>query len=180
MPEYRRAYLKGGTYFFTVVTFKRIPVFRNAPEIQFFNDCIKATMQNYPFRIDAIVILPDHVHTIWTMPEEDSDFSTRWRLIKKRFSRQYSCLNPSLISESVVKKQKQSIWQKRFWEHLIRDEEDFNRHCDYIHYNPVKHGLVKSPDTWEYTSYHQFVSKGLYPPNWGISEPEKLQKVSYE
>jgi putative transposase len=180
MPDYRRAYLKGGTYFFTVVTYKRIPVLKNDSEIHLFNDCLKATMHNYPFRIDAMVILPDHIHTIWTMPDEDDDFSIRWRLIKKRFSRQYLSLNSVLVSESMVKKQEHGIWQRRFWEHLIRNDEDFNVHCDYIHYNPVKHGLVKSPDSWEHTSYHQFISKGLYSPNWGTNEPEKLQKVSYE
>jgi putative transposase len=180
MPEYRRVYLKGGTYFFTVVTYKRIHVFKNVPAIRLLNDCIKATMQNYPFKINAMVILPDHVHTIWTMPDVDDDFSTRWRLIKKRFSRKFQSVHPASVSGSMVKKQEQGIWQKRFWEHLIRDDEDFNMHCDYIHYNPVKHGLVKSPGSWEHTSYHQFVNKGLYPPNWGIHEPEKLQKVSYE
>jgi len=180
MPDYRRAFLKGGTYFFTAVTYRRAPIFIDEPEIILLKKCIKMTMQNHPFRIDAIVVLPDHIHTIWTLPDEDVDFSTRWRLIKKRFSLNYLKKDNAQVSASMLKKQERGIWQRRFWEHLIRDDEDFNMHCDYIHYNPVKHGSVDSPDMWKYSSYHDFVKKGYYPSNWGIVKPERLQNVDFE
>lgn len=99
-----------------------------------------------PFFVDAIVVLPDHLHCIWTLPPGDGDFSVRWRLLKTYFSRHYRGQADTVyVSESMVDKQEAGIWQRRFWEHAIRDQEDFNRHCDYIHYNPVKHGLVRSP-----------------------------------
>jgi putative transposase len=180
MPDYKRILQKGGTYFFTVVTYQRLPVFQSETEVDLFKKCIKATMRKYPFEIEATVILPDHIHAIWTLPDEDGDFSTRWRLIKKRFSLQYLPLLNSPLTDSRIKKQEQGIWQRRFWEHLIRDDEDFNRHCDYIHYNPVKHGLVESPGLWKHTSYHQFVSKGLYSPDWGRYEPLKIQSMNNE
>jgi putative transposase len=180
MPDYKRILQKGGTYFFTVVTYQRLPVFQSEAEVDLLKKCIKATMQNYPFEIEATVILPDHIHAIWTLPDEDSDFSTRWRLIKKRFSLQYLHSLTAPLSDSRIKKQEQGIWQRRFWEHLIRDDEDFNRHCDYIHYNPVKHGLVESPGLWKHTSYHQFVSKGLYSPDCGRYLPSQIRSMNNE
>jgi putative transposase len=124
-------------------------------------------MEAHSFRIDAIVILPDHLHTIWNLPEGDSDFSTRWRLIKGAFSRQYHGYRAKDLPESMLRKNESGIWQRRFWEHSIRNQEDFNRHCDYIHYNPVKHGLVKSPIEWQNSSFKDFVDRGIYPSDWG-------------
>ena len=108
----------------------------------------------YPFNIDAWVLLPEHLHCIWTLPEGDTDFSKRWGLIKADFSKK-------LIRSATP------IWQNRFWEHLIRDDRDLQRHLDYIHYNPVKHGLVDSPKDWPSSTFHRYVEKGLYPANWG-------------
>ena len=113
-------------------------------------------MLAYPFDLDAIVVLPDHLHCIWILPEGDSDFSTRWRLIKSDFTRNYLSVSAGEISNSRRMKKERGIWQRRFWEHMIHDEADLNVHRDYIHYNPVKHGLVDSPAMWEYSSYNSF------------------------
>lgn len=109
----------------------------------------------HPFRIDAWVLLPEHLHCIWTLPEGDMNFSKRWGLIKANFSRE-------------LKGQRTTpVWQNRFWEHLIRDDRDLQTHLDYIHYNPVKHGLVESPKDWPYSTFHRYVQEGFYPLNWG-------------
>ena len=142
MPEYRRLYQNGGTWFFTVVTFNRVEVFRNDDLVALLNDCFQLVMHSYPFTIEAMAVLPDHLHTIWTLPDGDSDFSIRWNLVKGNFSRQFG-KQLEALSPSRLKKRERAIWQRRFWEHLVRDSDDFNRLCDYIHYNPVKHGLVE-------------------------------------
>jgi len=167
LPNYQRYYLQGGTYFFTVVSHKRQPIFVKEPAIRLFKNCLKDTITIHPFRIDAIVILPDHIHTIWTLPENDSDFSTRWKLVKAAFSKQHQNILTGNLTDSLVRKGESGVWQRRFWEHLIRDQDDFNRHCDYIHYNPVKHGLAKSPSEWKYSSFEKFVKLGIYEPGWG-------------
>lgn len=102
-------------------------------------------MDTSPFKIDAIVILPDHLHTIWTLPDNDSDFSNKWKMVKTSFSKKYTGEKPEYHANSLSDKGEKGVWQRRFWEHLVRDQDDFNRCCDYIHYNPVKHGLVKFP-----------------------------------
>ncbi len=180
MPDYRRAYLKGGTFFFTVVSYKRCPILKEEAAIDLLWQCFQTTMATYPFRIDAIVILPDHLHTIWTLPGDDPDFSTRWKRIKATFSRHYQGYIIEDISESMRRKKEKGIWQRRFWEHMIRDQTDFNRHCDYIHYNPVKHGLVNSPLEWKHSSFRKFVEKGLYPQDWGQSPVKGLLGMDLE
>lgn len=163
MPHYIRAYVPGGTYFFTVnllerkrrLLVERIDALRNA---------FRIVKQQRPFRIDAIVILPDHLHCIWTMQPDDCDYSTRWRLIKSAFS---GTIEPGerLTRRRQVKSER-GIWQRRFWEHAIRDQDDFDRHLDYIHYNPVKHGWVEKVSEWPHSSFHRFVRLGYYPENW--------------
>jgi putative transposase len=180
MPDYQRLYLKGGTLFFTIVTFRRRPVFIEESSVKLLWRCIKNTMEKFPFTINAFVILPDHLHMIWTLPEHESDFSTRWKMIKGTFSRQYSGERVKDISESMVRKNEKGIWQRRFWENAIRDQEDYNRHCDYIHYNPVKHGLIKSAADWEQSSYKDFVAEGYYPEGWGSEIPEKIKNLNWE
>lgn len=167
MSDYLRTHLNGGTYFFTVVTYMRYPIFEEEISINLLKKCFQNVMKIHPFNLDAIVILPDHLHTIWTLPDSESDYSTRWNLIKGSFSRSYGGSNSRKITESMQKKGEKGIWQRRFWEHLIRNQEDFNRHCDYIHYNPVKHGLVNSPSEWEFSSFKKFVEKGIYNKDWG-------------
>ncbi|MBI2918736.1 MAG: transposase [Chloroflexi bacterium] len=180
MPEYRRAYLEGGTYFFTVVTYKKRPILKDRPAIDLLWQCFQTASATHPFELDAFVILPDHLHAIWTLPDGDSDFSTRWRQIKSAFSLRYRGMPPEGLSESMLKKREKGVWQRRFWEHLIRDQADFNRHCDYVHYNPVKHGLVNSPMAWKHSSFEKFVERGLYSPDWGQVAPGELLRTDPE
>jgi putative transposase len=168
--EYRRVYVKGGTYFFTLVTYNRHPILSTQRSIEILSDAIQYVADRMPFEVVASAILPDHMHFIWTMPIESCDFSTRWRLIKSNFTR-YWCKNGSISkSASRIKKGKQDVWQRRFWEHLIRDDLDLTRHIEYIHYNPVKHELAHSPMDWKYTSFIKYVQNGYYPSNWGEKE----------
>jgi putative transposase len=168
--EYRRAKIAGGTYFFTVVTHNRRQFLCEPDNISLLRDAFRCIMQNHPFKIEAIVILPEHLHCIWTLPDEDDNFSTRWRLIKEYFSRRCAPQYCDQISTSRQKKQEKAIWQRRFWEHYIKDEKDFINHVEYIHYNPVKHGLVQSPKDWEYSSFSRYVKAGIYDLNWGTGE----------
>jgi len=115
--------------------------------------------------IDAIVILPDHLHAIWSLPEGDADFATRWRHVKAMFSRALPMRER--ISESRLRKGERGIWQRRYWEHTLRDERDFSRHLDYIHFNPVKHGLVTRVEDWPYSSFYRMVRLGVYAKDWG-------------
>jgi putative transposase len=117
--------------------------------------------QRHPFAIDAFVLLPEHIHCIWTLPQDDHDFSTRWRLIKNYFSLNCEHRHHELKS-SQIRKKEQAIWQPRFWEHFIRDEKDFINHVEYIHYNPVKHGLVQALKDWKYSSFHRCAEKGIF------------------
>jgi putative transposase len=165
--NYRRVYIKGGTYFFTLVTYKRYPIFSTQRAIDFFDEAIRYTEKRMPFDIVASVILPDHLHHIWTMPIDSCDFSTRWRLIKSHFTRSWCQVGSVSKSLSRIKKGEQDVWQRRFWEHLIRDEADLTRHIEYIHINPVKHNFVKSPIEWKYSSFNNYVREGIYSPNWG-------------
>jgi putative transposase len=180
VSDYHRISTKGGTYFFTLVTYRRLPIFHEIKNIELLRRCFQSTMSSHPFRIDAIVILPDHLHTVWTLPENESDYSTRWRLIKSQFSHNCDYAKLEDFEYSRLRKKEKSIWQRRFWEHLIRDEEDFIRHCDYIHFNPVKHGLVSSPIEWKYSSLSRFIEKGLYPENWGCNVDKELLKMELE
>jgi putative transposase len=168
--EYRRAKVAGGTYFFTVVTEKRQKILCLPKNVSLLRYAFGYVMQKHPFIIDAVVILPDHLHCIWTLPENDHDFSTRWRLIKSYFSHKCETISPENISVSRKKKKQRAIWQYRFWEHLIRDEIDFQNHVEYIHYNPVKHGFVTAPKDWEYSSFHRAVRQGMYDMMWGAGE----------
>ena len=165
--EYRRVYINAGTYFFTLVTFERRPILSSPRSIELLNDAFQYTSDRMPFQVVAGVVLPDHMHFVWTMPIESVDFSTRWRLIKSHFTRHW-CKDGSIsVSASRIKKGEQDIWQRRFWEHLIRDENDLSRHIEYIHYNPVKHGHVSSAINWKYSSFMKYAQDGLYPRNWG-------------
>jgi putative transposase len=133
-------------------------------------EAFKYVSKNHPFAIDAFVMLPDHIHCVWTLPDGDSDFSIRWGLIKGYFTKRCNEKYKSSRNESRVKRSEQAVWQRRFWEHQIRDDDDFAKHVDYIHYNPVKHGYVNSPHEWEYSSFHRHVKEGLYNINWGAGD----------
>jgi len=158
--EYRRLYQSGARYFFTVVTENREPLLID--NIERLRAAFRLCLLRYPFEIEAIVVLPDHIHTLWRLPDGDSDFSTRWMVIKRKFS---AGLPSRVVSDSKTKKREKGIWQRRFWEHCIRDENDWRRHVDYIHFNPVKHGYVSAPQDWLYGSFNQAVRKGWYEPN---------------
>jgi len=165
--KYRRAREKGGTYFFTVVTHKRKAILTTPDNIALLREAHRCVMDNHPMTIAAVVILPDHLHCIWTLPEGNCDFSTRWRLIKSYFSRNCDGRFESTRSSSRMRKAEQAIWQRRFWEHQIKDDSDFRVHCDYIHYNPVKHGLVNAPKDWPYSTFNRYVNEGMYDSEWG-------------
>jgi putative transposase len=140
MTAYRRNFVPGGSFFFTVnLADRRLSLL--TAHVELLREAFRETRQRRPFTIDAIVVLPDHIHGVWTMPDGDADFATRWRLIKSMFSRSLPHSEP--VSASRAAKGERGIWQRRYWEHTIRDEDDFARHVDYVHINPLKHGLVR-------------------------------------
>ena len=166
--KYRRAFTPGGTYFFTLVSYKRRPIFSSPEAVELLRSAIRRGMELMPFTIVASVILPEHMHFIWTLPQESSDFSTHWRLIKSDFTRHWCPEGAVSERASRVRKGEKDVWQRRFWEHMIRDEEDLTRHVEYVHYNPVRHGLVKCAAEWEYSSFMKYVREGLYAVDWGV------------
>ena len=168
--SYRRAHSPGATYFFTVVTHQRQPLFQASENVQLLRIAFHQVKQKYPFTIDAIVVLPDHLHALWTLPIGDANFSTRWRLIKEYVTRRVDPNYRNARSASRVSKQEQAVWQRRFWEHQIQDDRDFEQHFNYIHYNPVKHGYVDFPGGWEYSSFRKYVQAGVYAEDWGSHE----------
>jgi putative transposase len=164
MTNYRRNFVPGGSYFFTVnLADRRSRLLTQHVDV--LRTAFRQTRAAHPFTTEAIVILPDHIHAIWTLPDGDSDFATRWRLIKSAFSRAFA--NGEQISDSRRGKGERGIWQRRYWEHTLRDERDFARHMDYIHFNPVKHGHVSQVKEWPYSSFHRMVQLGVYPSDWG-------------
>ena len=169
MSTYRRSNTAGGTYFFTVVTHQRQPFLCHPDVREALRQAIHHTRQSHPFTIDAWVLLPDHIHAIWTLPPDDADFGKRWGLIKSQVSKACSerLHNPSLMTPSKIKHGESTIWQRRFWEHQIRDEADFSHHMNYVHINPVKHGLVQRVSDWPYSTFHRYVKQGIYPQDWG-------------
>ena len=164
MPEYRRIYQAGGIYFFTLVTNQRQSIFSSWEARELIIDSIKKAQKYHHFENLAYCVLHDHLHVLWQMPENDFDYSMRIGLVKRYFSIAYREGFGELIPKtpSRIKRRESSIWQRRFWEHLIRDQDDFNRHVDYIHYNPVKHGLVNRPGDWESSSFMAYVREGVY------------------
>jgi len=171
MPNYRRAKTEGGTFFFTVVTYRRQETLTLPESRLTLRNIIIDTKRDHPFKILAWVLLPDHMHCIWTLPEGDSDFSKRWGLIKAKFSKHIGeqLHRDGWVDESKTNHRERTIWQRRFWEHQIRNEKDFERHMDYIHYNPVKHGNAKRVCDWPYSPFHRFVRLGVYPMDWADS-----------
>ncbi len=169
MPNYRRAKTQGGTYFFTVVTHQRQPILCNKDFRHALRQAIETTRITQPFDIDAWVLLPDHLHCIWTLPAKDANFSARWSMIKRLVTKQCgkSYFQEQLYNASRRKRRESTLWQRRFWEHLIRDEDDYQRYMDYLHYNPVKHGTITKLKDWPYSSFHRYVKQGVYVKSWG-------------
>ena len=166
MPNYRRHRVPGGSYFFTVNLLDRKSRLLTE-HIDPLRSAFRKVREIHPFHLDAVVILPDHLHTVWTLPVHDDDYSTRWRLIKTEFS--LAVPGGEVRTQSRADKGERGIWQRRFWEHTIRDDEDYARHVDYIHYNPVKHGHVPRVKDWPYSSFHDYVARGILPEDWGGS-----------
>ncbi len=171
--NYRRSRVQGGTYFFTVVTAGRAPVFQSHAAISCLRESFRSVQRRHPFSIDAIVVLPDHIHSVWTLPDDDAAYSRRWRLVKTGFTKRVQDF-PGLAGQVSG-----AVWQKRFWEHTVRDDLDFERHVDYIHFNPVKHGYVSRALDWPYSSFHRYVRDGVLPVDWAVSE-EALEGVGRE
>jgi len=163
MPNYRRAFVPGGCWFFTVNLLDRRQKLL-IDHIDLLRSAVAATKVKFPFEIDAFVVMPDHLHAIWTLPPEDADFSTRWRLVKNRFAR--ALPKTEDLSPRRVVKEERGIWQRRFWEHLIRDEDDYARHIEYCYINPVKHRLVSRVADWPHSSFHRDVRAGVFPADW--------------
>ncbi|MEX2164935.1 MAG: transposase [Sulfuricaulis sp.] len=171
--RYRRAGVPGASYFFTVNLAERSRTLL-VDRADILREVIREVQSRHPFRIDAMVALPDHLHAIWTLPKNDKDFSTRWMLIKSGFSRRLSA--GERRSRSRLAKGERGVWQRRFWEHLIRDEKDYERHVDYIHYNPVKHGYVARPVDWAHSSIHRFIAQGIVSPDWAVGNQDEASK----
>ena len=165
--RYRRAVIPGATYFFTVNLQDRKSNLLT-DKIDKLRFAFQKSISHYPFTIDAIVILPDHLRMVMSLPEEDGRYSLRWNLIKGIFSKQ---IQPTeLITTARKNKRERGIWQKRFWGHFIRDETDRQHHTNYIHYNPVKHGYVANPIDWQYSSIHRFIQEGIITKHWGCND----------
>ena len=165
MSNYRRALVPGATYFFTVTLEDRTSDLL-VREIDVLREAYSATVATHPFETIAICVMPEHLHSIWQLPPGDSDFPLRWQLIKRRFSRKMTPAPERTASQ--LSKRDKGIWQRRYWEHQIRDEEDLARHVDYIHFNPVKHGLVAQVKDWPHSSFHKWVQRGDLPAAWGF------------
>ncbi|HMM75851.1 MAG TPA: transposase [Gammaproteobacteria bacterium] len=162
MVSYRRAYAPGGTWFFTLALANRRATLL-VDHADVLRDIFLHVRRRYPFLVHAIAIMPDHLHTVWSLPAGDTDFPGRWRYIKGAFTRQLKkrgvCIEANAQGEH-------ALWQRRYWEHLITDDGDYARHVDYIHANPVKHGYVRAPGEWPWSSFHAHVRDGRLPANW--------------
>jgi putative transposase len=167
MPNYRRADTPGATWFFTVNLLQRHGNDLLVREIRQLRACVLTEKQRRLFSILAWVVLPEHMHWIWRLPEGDADYSTRWRRIKTDFSRGLSATERR--SAVRVARGERGIWQRRYWEKQIRDSDDLIRHVEYIHFNPVKHGYAARPNDWPHSSFRSFVDKGRYPVDWAAS-----------
>ena len=168
MSRYRRQFI-GSTFFFVVVAYRRRPIFCDPALRAVLRRAIQTVRSTRPFSVDAWVLLPDHMHCIWTLPGSDGDYSTRWAEIKRFVSSaaRSTLRDPSLLTSAGKSRRESTIWQRRFWEHQIRDENDFERHVDYIHFNPVKHGYVNKVCDWPHSTFHRYVRDGMYPQDWG-------------
>jgi len=171
MSDYIRAKSEGASYFFTLVSYRRQNILCDQAIRKALHSAVVEAQGRYPFGIDAWILMPDHLHCIWTLPDKDANYSRRWSFIKRKVSlkcQEYK--NESWINRSKTKHRESTIWQRRFWEHKIRDQKDFENHMDYIHYNPVKHGLCESPLLWPYSTLHKLVKSGHYPIDWGANK----------
>ena len=163
MSRYRRLKIEGGAFFFTLALAARGSDLL-VRHIERLRRAYAEVEKQRPFATVAICILPDHIHALWRLLEDDADYAARWSLLKSSFSRGLPAAKTRFVSK--IAKREKGIWQRRYWEHAIRDDVDFERHVDYIHYNPVKHGLVTRVADWPFSSFHRYVARGILPANW--------------
>ncbi len=182
MPSFRRWYRPGGMYFFTVVTHQRKPLFSHRAARQLLGSAMREVRRESPFKTFAIVLLWDPLHCVWALPQNDDDYSNRWKDIKSQFTQVWleTGGTEGRVTRAQERRGNRGVWQMRFWEHMIRDEEDLERCCNYIHYNPVKHGYVQRPWDWPWSSFRRHVEAGQYPWDWGQTEPSDIQGIDWE
>ena len=173
MPDYRRAWHPGGTYFFTVNLLQRQGNDLLIRHVDLLREAVRSVRQRHSFIIHGWVVLPDHLHCVIELPANDADFATRWRLIKIEFSK--ALPKTEKRSNVRVARGERGIWQRRYWEHLIRDEVDFRAHMDYVHINPLKHGLVRRVGDWPHSTFHRLVERGVYPADWAGGDADRLE-----
>jgi putative transposase len=168
MPNYLRAFQPGGTFFLTLVTEGRVPIFADETTRVILHDAMERCRLHHRFVLDAIVLLPDHLHLLMTLPKGDSDFSSRIANLKSNFTRNYLAAGGTEQnrSRSRMRQRARGVWQRRFWEHTVRDSSDLRQHLDYIHYNPVKHGHALCPHAWPHSSFHRLVAENRYDQTW--------------
>ena len=169
MPNYRRAFVPGGSFFFSVVLHRRRRLFDDRVAVSILGSVFRRCQLRWPFTVNAIVLLPDHLHAIWSLPPGDSEYPKRWGWVKKEFTKRWIEIGGQdyVVSQARKRQRRKGIWQPRYWEHTLEDEEDFERHFDYIHWNPVKHGHVRCPHEWQHSSFHRYVRLGVYDRRWG-------------
>jgi putative transposase len=171
MSNYRRIQINGASYFFTVVTHNRRKFLTDDLARPILKDVFRQVQSEMLFRTIALCLMPDHIHCIWRLPQDSSDYSKRWSMIKRLFTKRYLAAGGREIAQSMSRENKgeRGIWQRRFWEHCIRDNDDMTNHIHYIHYNPVKHRQVESPDQWPYSTFQRFSQKGTYAQfDWNL------------
>jgi putative transposase len=176
MSRYRRLHTPGATFFFTLATQARQDLLTTAPVRNALRQAIVEVRSQAAFEIHAWVLLPDHLHCIWELPPGDADYGVRWSIIKRRVTQACASAldDAGASSASRIKRRDGALWQRRFWEHQIRDEDDFARHVDYIHFNPVKHGCVQRVSDWPYSTFHRYVKAGIYAPDWGGAQQSDI------
>jgi len=179
MPDYRRAFLPGGTFFFTLVTYQRRPLFSLAANVEQLREAMRRVRSELPFDLVAAVILPDHLHVLMTLPPGDADYSGRLGRIKAGFTRLLGELTDRPRNRSRLRHRESDLWQRRFWEHTIRDDADLQRHFDYIHYNPVRHQLAQCPHAWPYSSFGNWVRRKVYEADWCCGCGERRINLPY-
>ena len=182
MPNYIRWREYGASYFFTVVTYRRRTLFADARARRALHRAFVSVRRDQPFGMFACVLLPDHLHCLWTLPEGDDEFPRRWANIKRRFTKTFLAEGGQALSVSAdrARHRERGVWQARYWEHRIRDETDWFRHRDYIHLNPVKHRFAKEPVDWPWSSFHRHVQLGWLDPNWPGASAIDLPEVTGE
>jgi putative transposase len=173
--RYRRVIVAGASYFLTVVTYRRRPLFAKPNAVELLQAAIQRIQEKRPFVVEEQVVLPDHVHALWRLPDGDFDYATRWRQIKEAFTRAYASHHRLPIRDAGRQARgEQTVWQRRYWEDLIRNDRDFSAHVEYIHFNAVRHGLVSAPCDWPHSTFPDWVARGFYDATWGSQQAPVL------